>query len=91
MIMKRLFFVLTALLCSAAVFGQVNDRYFENKDAFRMYPQLVPANGSMVVKTMTSFNIDSLLEDDRELEERGGYPFRFGYAFDVNYTLDDGK
>jgi hypothetical protein len=89
--MKRLFFALIALLCSAVVSAQVNDRYFENKDAFKTFPQLVPANGSMVVKTMPSFNIDSLLKDDRELEERGGYPFRFGYAFDVNYTLEDGK
>jgi hypothetical protein len=45
----------------------------------------------MAVKAMPSFNVDSLLEDDKKLEELGGYPFRFGYAFDVDYTLADGN
>jgi hypothetical protein len=89
--MKRFIFTSIAFLCSAAVFGQVNDQYFENKDAFKTYPQLLPANRNMIVKAMPSFNVDSLLEDDKELEERGGYPFRFGYAFDVDYRLENGE
>jgi hypothetical protein len=69
----------------------VNDSYFENRDAFKAFPQLVPTNERMAVKSMPSFNVDSLLEEDKELEALGGYPFRFGYAFDVNYALEDGR
>jgi hypothetical protein len=72
--MKQFIFTSIALLCSAVIFGQVNDQYFENKDAFKTYPQLLPANKNMIVKAMPSFNVDSLLEDNKELEERGSYP-----------------
>jgi hypothetical protein len=44
----------------------------------------------MAVKTMPSFNVDSLLAEDKELEGLE-LPFRFGYPFDVNYGLEDGK
>ncbi|MDR1200916.1 MAG: hypothetical protein LBL58_04685 [Tannerellaceae bacterium] len=89
--MKHLFFILCALICVQVASAQVYSYRFENKDAFKTFPQLVQANERMVVKSMPSFNVDSLLEDDRELDELGGYPFRFGYAFDVDYSLDDGK
>jgi hypothetical protein len=42
--MKRVFFILFALLSSAVVSAQVHDYYFENKDAFQTFPQLKPVN-----------------------------------------------
>ena len=34
---------------------------------------------------MPSFNLDSIIQEEKELDEKGvGRPFRFGYAFDVD-------
>jgi hypothetical protein len=51
----------------------VYDYRFENRDAFKTYPQLVQPNERMVLHSMPSFNVDSLLEDDKKLDELGGY------------------
>jgi hypothetical protein len=89
--MKRLIFLLCALICAKVASAQVYSYRFENRDAFKTYPQLMQPNERMVVHYMPSFNVDSLLEDDLKLDELGGYPFRFGYGFDVDYNLGDGK
>jgi hypothetical protein len=39
--MKQLIFILCALLSSVAVSAQVYDYHFENKDAFKTFPQLL--------------------------------------------------
>lgn len=87
--MKRLLFILCALICAAAATAQVYSYRFENRDAFKTYPQLMQPNERMTIRSMPSFNVDSLLEEDRKLDELGGYPFRFGYGFDVDYNLKD--
>ncbi|MDR2388401.1 MAG: serine protease [Tannerellaceae bacterium] len=89
--MKRIFFILSALLSCAVVSAQVYEYYFfENRDAFQTFPQLKPVSESLLIKSMPLFNIDSLLAEDKELEGLD-VPFRFGHAFDVDYTLNDGK
>ncbi|MDR1203320.1 MAG: hypothetical protein LBL58_17055 [Tannerellaceae bacterium] len=88
--MKRVFFILFALLSSVVVSAQVYDYHFKNRDAFKTFPQLKPVSESPLIKSMPSFNLDSLLEEDRELAGLD-IPFRFGYGFDVDYTLKDGK
>jgi hypothetical protein len=65
--MKRVLFILFALLGSAIVSAQVYDYTFENRDAFQTFPQLKPVSESPLIKSMPPFNLDSLLEEDREL------------------------
>jgi hypothetical protein len=87
--MKRVFFIFCALLSSAAVYAQVYDYCFKNRDAFLTFPQLKPVSESLLIKSMPPFNVDSLLAEDKELEGLD-VPFRFGHGFDVDYTLADG-
>jgi hypothetical protein len=89
--MKRLIFILCALICAVVASAQVYSYRFENRDAFKAYPQLMQPSERMVAHSMPSFNVDSLLEEDRKMDELGGYPFRFGYGFDVNFNLEDGR
>jgi hypothetical protein len=78
-------------MSSVAVSAQVYDYYFENKDAFKTFPQLQTVEGKdITVKRMQPVDVEKLLEEDRELEGLD-VPFRFGYAFDVDYTLEDGR
>ncbi|MDR1347102.1 MAG: trypsin-like peptidase domain-containing protein [Prevotellaceae bacterium] len=42
------------------------------------------------MKKMQSFDVAKLLKEDRQNEEMKDVPFRFGYGFDVDYTLKDG-
>ncbi|MDR2118162.1 MAG: hypothetical protein LBP25_01305, partial [Tannerellaceae bacterium] len=65
--MKRLFFIFCALLSSAMVSAQVYEYYFENRDAFRMFPQLKPVSESPLINSMPPFNVDSMLAEDKEL------------------------
>jgi hypothetical protein len=68
--MKRILFILIALLGSAAVVSaQVYEYYFENRDAFRAFPQLKPVNESLQVKSMPPFNVDSLLDKGLDKEK----------------------
>ncbi|MDR2810849.1 MAG: T9SS type A sorting domain-containing protein [Tannerellaceae bacterium] len=92
--MKQLICIFLALLSSGiAVSAQVYSYYYDSRDAFCKFPQLKPVYDRAFIKSMPSFNVDSLLEEDRKQEEGGLWkgPFRFGYAFDVDYTLNDGQ
>ena len=62
--MKRLCIILCALVCAAAASAQVHDYRFENRDAFKMFPQLMQPDEHMLVRSMPSFNVDSLLEEE---------------------------
>jgi hypothetical protein len=70
--------------------SQVTSYYFENKDAFAEYPFLKDISKEEIpVKVMPSFDVNKLLQEDKE-NEGLDIPFRFGYGFDVDYTLEDG-
>ncbi|MDR1344350.1 MAG: hypothetical protein LBJ39_03255 [Tannerellaceae bacterium] len=66
--MKRLIFIFCALICASVASAQVYDYHFENRDAFKTYPQLMQPNERMVVYSMPSFNVDRLLEEDKILK-----------------------
>jgi hypothetical protein len=90
--MKKILFLLLALTGITAS-AQVNTTYFEAKDAFATFTMLkqIPAEQTgIVLKEMQKVNVQQLLEEDQILDELGGYPSRFGYGMDVNYTLKDG-
>ena len=86
--MKKLLLLPVFLLGTIIVKAQIPTFYYEKKDAFYHYPSL---RSSQVIqtKTMPGFDIDKLLEEDKEKEGIVG-PFRFGYVFEVNYSLKDG-
>jgi hypothetical protein len=69
--------------------AQVYSTFFHQKDAFKTYPALKSITMDVPVRQMPEVNVERLLAEDRE---RVGLdvPFRFGYGFDVSYTMDDG-
>ncbi|MDR0682999.1 MAG: hypothetical protein LBG15_14295 [Dysgonamonadaceae bacterium] len=88
--MKKTMFTLLLLCSSLTVSSQVTSYYFENKDAFAEYPFLNHTPKEEIpIKIMPSVDVNKLLWED---EENKGLdiPFRFGYGFDVDYTLKDG-
>jgi V8-like Glu-specific endopeptidase len=72
------------------VSSQVTSYYFENKDAFAEYSFLKDISKEEIpVKIMPSVDVNKLLQEDKEYEGQD-IPFRFGYGFDVDYSLKDG-
>ncbi|MDR2775080.1 MAG: T9SS type A sorting domain-containing protein [Tannerella sp.] len=89
--MKKILFLLAVLLweilCAEA---QVSTHIFESKDAFKQFSELKQRESVVVsVKQMQAVNTEALLKEDGANASMG-VPFRFGYGFDVNYTMDDG-
>jgi hypothetical protein len=71
--------------------AQVLSTIFESKNALETYPALKQKiTKSIPRKTMQQVNVAKLKEEDKLKEGMGDVPFRFGYGFDVNYTLEDG-
>jgi hypothetical protein len=69
--------------------AQVNGYIFESRDAFCRFSQLRLISDSLFILSMPPVNVDSLLAEDAK--QTGWGPFRFGYAMDVDYTIDNGK
>ena len=89
--MKNTLLFFAFFLCAFSVTAQVTTNYFEGKDAFQSLSALRQSKSQILsAKRMPSIDIGKLLEEDRITEEIGGFPFRFGQGFDVNYTLKDG-
>jgi hypothetical protein len=85
--------ILLWTLISISISAQVNTNYFEAKDAFTTITMLrqIPAKQTgIVLKEMQKVDVQQLFEEDLKLDKLGGYPSRFGYGIDVNYTLKDG-
>jgi hypothetical protein len=71
--------------------AQVSSTFFESKDAFETFPTLKQKIIKAIpIKTMQQVNVAKLKGEDQSREGMGDVPFRFGYGFDVNYTLEDG-
>ncbi|MDR0700094.1 MAG: hypothetical protein LBG28_12920, partial [Tannerella sp.] len=88
--MKKIVFTLSTMLaCMTGVNAQVSSTLFHQKDAFETYPALKTISADVPVKQMPEVNVEELLAEDEELAGLD-VPFRFGYGFDVSYTLDDG-
>ena len=74
-----------------SIFAQIPTRIFENRDAFKSYPKLNNIETkSIPTLKMRSIDTKKLLDEAKQKEGMTGIPFRFGYGFDVNYTLEDG-
>jgi len=86
---KILFFNL--LFVPLLVIAQVRTVVYQNEnDAFRSRPEF-KMDSKVSSKTMPLVNIEKLLEEDEDTEGIIAKPLRFGYGFDVNYTLQDGS
>jgi hypothetical protein len=90
--MKKILFIFILLTCSVLVNAQVNSTFFESKaELSKSYPRLKTAiTQSVPQKKMRSFDVAKLLKEDKQNEGVIDIPFRFGYGFDVSYTLEDG-
>ena len=91
--MKRiyLFLILILWIGSISILAQVPTFVFNDKDAFKFYPALSTVAKSIPARKMQPIDPQKLLDEDSPNDGvMGGSPFRFGYGFEVNYTLDDG-
>jgi len=90
----KTFLIFSFLLFSTFVYAQVRTIVYPNEnDLFRLHPELKMDSRSIPLKKMSSFDVEKLLAEDREMEDAENFslkPFRFGYGFGVNYTLNDG-
>ena len=73
-----------------SLLAQVPTHIFDDNGAFKFYPELNVTTKSFAIKKMQSVDNEKLLEEDRKIEKTTDAPFRFGYGFEVNYTLEDG-
>ncbi|MDR2292738.1 MAG: trypsin-like peptidase domain-containing protein [Prevotellaceae bacterium] len=89
--MKKTVILLLILACSITGLSQVQSAFYENKDALQYHAKIKTfSSKSIPMKKMRSFDMAKLLREDKQNEEKQDVPFRFGYGFDVNYTLKDG-
>ncbi len=78
------------LMCTYTITAQVTTTYFESKDAFKLFSTLRQSKSQdFLTKRMPELDTEKLLKEDEE-NEGLDIPYRFGYGFDVNYTLEDG-
>jgi hypothetical protein len=87
--MKKILVLSILLAGAASMDAQVRSTFFQASNAFQTYPALESISTAVPVKQMSTVNVDSLLAEDQELAGLD-VPFRFGYGFDVSYTLEDG-
>ena len=88
--MKNVILLFVFILCVFTATAQVTTTFFKEKDAFKSLPALRQSKSqTLSTKRMPQFDTEKLLREDME-NEGMDIPFRFGYGFDVNYTLKDG-
>jgi len=90
--MKKLLFILLLLLNGSMISAQVISSFFSEKNALEAYPMLKQKGREAIpLKKMSPIvSTERLMKEDKENEKLGDFPFRFGYEFDVNYSLRDG-
>lgn len=88
--MKNIILLFVFFLCAITTTAQVPSTYFESKDAFNSFPVLRYSKvQELTTKRMLPIDAERLLKEDSEAEGMN-IPYRFGYVFDVNYTMKDG-
>ena len=88
--MNKRFFVLIVTLLTIVIgntYAQVQTRYYRNGNTTRYKWGISLRNQE--IKRMPAFDMAQLIKEDAENDVKPR-PFRFGKAFDVAYTLDDG-
>jgi len=90
--MNRLFLFIVFVLGAFSAKAQVTTSFFQEKDAFRSFPMLRYARSQEYATKTMPYGVDTerLLKEDRANEAGGFGPTRFGYGFEVKYTLQDG-
>ena len=90
--MKKYIFIIIAICLSFNLNAQVKTTIFPNGDAFKEFSFLYQINEKEIpLYEMPSFNLDSVIKEENYYRRLGDYPFRFGYAFDVDYGIEHGK
>ena len=84
----RVFFTTIAYVLCVSVYGQVETRFFDKTHKENL-PQILSLKQSSKVITLPSFDIQKMLNEDKEMEGLD-VPFRFGKGFDVELSLKDG-
>ena len=87
--MKNLILGVLLLLTTQTNFGQVETKFFPNKDALSKIEKIKQHPKAQKTMKMPSFNKEALLEEDSKNNGKD-VPFRFGKGFDVNVNLSDG-
>lgn len=87
--MKKLLLCTAIFFISQITYGQIETKTFPQKNAFEKIGILKKNSKAEKIKKMPSFNIESMLEEDK-MNEGKDVPFRFGKGFDVNISLSDG-
>ena len=79
--MKKYVFLIMAFAISINLNAQITTTIFPDGNGFKEFPMLNKINEEEIpIYTMPSFNLDSILQEENELDEKGvGRPFRFGY------------
>lgn len=87
--MKNLILGVLLLLTTQTNFGQVETKFFPNKDALSKIEKIKQHPKAQKTMKIPSFNKEALLEEDNKNNGKD-VPFRFGKGFDVNVNLSDG-
>lgn len=89
--MKKIIFILILPFAFFHfVYGQVETKFYPDKDALQQNRYIRNHKKSTKVKKMLSFDVQKMMDEDRQ-NENLDIPFRFGKGFDVNITLSDGE
>ena len=91
----KLSLFLLALLTSVSLNAQVRTTIYVNGDAFRFHPQLQNVSSKnipLMNVTPDVRSIDSLIQEDNELDARGvGRPARFGHNIESSISMPQGQ
>ena len=87
---KTLFTAIFLSTCILGIYGQVETRFFPNRDALQQNRLLKEHRGVAKIKAMPPLDIQKIASA-RQQERDDNVPFRFGEGFDTRITLADGE
>jgi len=90
MMMKKYLFVLLCVFNSAYSYSQVLTQHFSKGEAKKEGVKIKRQLPSQNIIEMPPVDVNRLLKEDEEMAGED-VPYRFGYGFDVAYSLDDGE
>lgn len=88
--MKKLLISLIIVSASISVCGQIETKFLSKKNVLEQtFLGKVQQRQSAEIK-MPAFDLNKLIEEDKMMDGKD-VPFRFGNAFNVSYSLEDGQ
>ncbi|GET29825.1 trypsin-like peptidase domain-containing protein [Prolixibacter sp. SD074] len=88
--MKQSFLTLAILFIINIAYGQVETKFYPNKNAWEQVKHISNHPKSNKIKTFPSFDAQQLIKEDKQTEGLD-IPFRFGKGFDTQIILKDGE